>query len=252
MAEPPVARMERTGRREAPHVCAMREHRPRITLRSMRATGLLLLAACDPASANTIEGLGGLAGGLLHPLLTPTHALALVGLGLLIGQQPSGQRALPQMLFAAALAAGLIALALAVGETEASAALLAGGALCGVLVAAALRLPLLLLGPLAAAIGASIGLEFTPGGDLAARSRAHADRHRARRHHRARFGGRRRRPHGARLAADRRAGAWLVDGSERAAGARGAVRAIDRASARYSAATRLACSFAARSMAAAR
>ena len=161
-AEPPVARMELTGRSEATAVSAMRGHRPRIALRSMRATGPLLLAACDPAWANTIEGLGGFAGGLLHPLLTPTHALALFGLGLLIGQQPSGQRALPQLLFAVALSAGLIALALAVGETPASAVLLAGGAISGVLVAAAWRLPLLLLGPLAAAIGASIGLDSPP------------------------------------------------------------------------------------------
>jgi len=122
-----------------------------------------LLAACDQASAQApIEGLGGLAGGLLHPVLAPTHALALLGLGLLIGQQPRGQRALPQMLFAAGLAAGLIALALAVGETPASPVLLGGAAISGVLVAAALRLPLLMLGPLAAAIGASIGLDSPP------------------------------------------------------------------------------------------
>ncbi len=103
-----------------------------------------------------------LLGGLLHPLLTPSHALALLGLGLLIGQQLPGKRALPQLLFAAALAAGLIALALAVGETQASLVMLVGGALCGVLVAAALRLPLLVLGPLAAAMGASIGLDSPP------------------------------------------------------------------------------------------
>jgi urease accessory protein len=142
----------------------MRERRPRIALRSMRATGpLLFLAACDPASAQApIEGLGGFFSGLMHPVLTPTHGLALLGLGLLIGQQPAGTRVLPQMLFAAALAAGLIALALAVGETQASLVLLSVGALCGVLVAAALRLPLLLLAPLAAMIGASIGLDSPP------------------------------------------------------------------------------------------
>jgi urease accessory protein len=128
----------------------------------MRATGPVLLAACYPASANTIEGLGGLAGGLLHPVLTPTHALALLGLALLIGQQPRGQRALPQLLFALALAAGLLALALAVGETPAGTVLLGGAAISGVLVATALRLSLLLLGPLAAAIGASIGLDSPP------------------------------------------------------------------------------------------
>lgn len=142
----------------------MREHRSRVALRSMRATGPLfvLLAACDPASAHTIEGLGGFYGGFLHPVLTPTHGLALLGLGLLIGQQPADKRLLPQMLFALALAAALLALALAVGETQAGAVLLVGVALSGALVAAAFRLPIYVLGPLAAAIGAAIGLDSPP------------------------------------------------------------------------------------------
>jgi hypothetical protein len=142
----------------------MREHRSRITLLSMRATGLIfaVIAGCDPASAHTIEGLGGFYGGFLHPVLTPTHGLALLGLGLLIGQQPADQRWLPQMLFALALAAALVALACAIGETPAGAVLLVGVALSGALVAAAFRLPILVLGPLAAVIGAAIGLDSPP------------------------------------------------------------------------------------------
>ena len=65
-------------------------------------------------------------------------------------------------LFAVALAAGLVALALAVGETPADDVLLGAVAITGVLVAAALRLPLLLAGPLAALMGASIGLDSPP------------------------------------------------------------------------------------------
>jgi urease accessory protein len=109
-----------------------------------------------------IAGLGGFFAGLLHPVLTPTHGLALFGLGLLIGRQPAGERLLPQVLFGAALAAGLLALALAVGETPADSVLLGGVAISGVLVAAAFRLPLLVLGPLAAAMGAAIGLDSPP------------------------------------------------------------------------------------------
>ncbi len=120
------------------------------------------LACCDPASAQTIEWLGGFYGGLLHPVRTPTHGLALLGLGLLIGQQRADQRRLPQLLFVLALAGGLAALALAVGETPAGDVLLLGGALCGVLVAAAFRLPLLVLGPFALVIGAAIGLDSPP------------------------------------------------------------------------------------------
>jgi urease accessory protein len=131
----------------------------------MRASGFLFLnlVTCQPASAQALtKGLGRFYGGLLHPVLTPTHALALLGLGLLIGQQPAEKRLLPLMLFALALAAGLIALALAVGETAAGAVLLAGIAASGALVAAAFRLPLLILGPLAAAMGAAIGLDSPP------------------------------------------------------------------------------------------
>jgi urease accessory protein len=100
--------------------------------------------------------------GLLHPVLTPSHALALVGLGLLIGQQPADKRLLPQMVFTLALAGALLALAFAVGETPAGAALLVGVAISGALVAAAIRPPLMVLGPLAAAIGAAIGLDSPP------------------------------------------------------------------------------------------
>lgn len=106
--------------------------------------------------------LGGFFAGLFHPALTPTHALALVGLGLLIGQQPAGKRWGPVALFAVALAIGLVALALAVGETPADDVLLGAVAITGVLVAAALRLPLPLLGPLAAVMGVAIGLDSPP------------------------------------------------------------------------------------------
>lgn len=106
--------------------------------------------------------LGALYGGLLHPLLTPTHALGLVALGLLIGQQPAGKRRVPLLLFALALAGGLIALALAVGETPAATVLLAAVAVSGLLVAVSISLPLLLLGLLAFMVGAAIGLDSPP------------------------------------------------------------------------------------------
>jgi urease accessory protein len=122
-----------------------------------------LLAQCHPASAHApIAGVGGFYGGLLHPVLTPTHGLALLGLGLLIGQQPAGNRLVPLLLFALGLGGGLLALAFAVGETQAGAVLLAGVALSGALVAASFRLPVWVLGPLAATMGAAIGLDSPP------------------------------------------------------------------------------------------
>jgi urease accessory protein len=100
--------------------------------------------------------------GLLHPVLTPSHALALFGLGLLIGQHPAERRLLPQTVFALALAAALLALAFAVGETPAGIVLLVGGAISGALVAAGFRLPALVLGALAGLMGAAIGLDSPP------------------------------------------------------------------------------------------
>jgi urease accessory protein len=136
----------------------------RIAQCSMRAAGFVFAVTglCDPACAHAIEGLGGFYAGLLHPVLTPTHGLALLALGLLIGQQPVEKRLLPQMLFALALAAALLALAFAVGETQAGAVLLAAVAITGALVAAAFRLPIVVLGPLAAVAGAAIGLDSPP------------------------------------------------------------------------------------------
>ena len=69
--------------------------------------------------------MSGFTGGLLHPLIVPAHALALLAIGLLIGQQNRGGRLIPFMLFGAGLAAGLAAIALAVRQTFALSILLA-------------------------------------------------------------------------------------------------------------------------------
>ncbi len=53
----------------------------------------LAVLAVQPAMAHPPPlGIGGFFGGLLHPLFVPAHALALVGLGLLIAQQGSWTR----------------------------------------------------------------------------------------------------------------------------------------------------------------
>jgi hydrogenase/urease accessory protein HupE len=98
--------------------------------------------------------------GLLHPLVIPAHLLALLALGLLIGQQ----RAMlpPSMAFATALAAGLTAIALAIGETAALDVLLAATALAGILLALAKPLPTFLSTALAAVTGIALGLDSPP------------------------------------------------------------------------------------------
>lgn len=106
--------------------------------------------------------MSGLVGGLLHPLIVPAHALALLALGLLIGQQNAGARLVPSMSFGAGLAAGLAAIALAVRQTSASDVLLATTGLSAGLVALAHPLPVPLCAALAAIAGIALGLDSPP------------------------------------------------------------------------------------------
>jgi urease accessory protein len=106
--------------------------------------------------------MSGLVGGLLHPLALPAHALALLALGLLIGRQRAGQRLPLFAAFVAALAAGLTALAFALGQTPAADVLLAVAGLTGLLVALARPLPVAAGALLAAVAGAALGLDSPP------------------------------------------------------------------------------------------
>jgi len=126
------------------------------------AAALACLTIAHPAQAHdVIAGVGGFYGGLLHPLLVPTHLLALVGLGLFIGQQPQHRIALA-VFFVIGLAAGLLAIALAVGETPASDVLLIATGIAGVLVVVATPPPRIISSLLLAASGASLGLDSAP------------------------------------------------------------------------------------------
>jgi urease accessory protein len=106
--------------------------------------------------------MSGLASGLLHPLLLPAHALALLSYGLLIAVQPAEPRALLAAAFVAGLATGLVAIALAVGQTPAVNILLAATGLAGLLVALGWSIPVLTCAPLAAVAGMALGLDSPP------------------------------------------------------------------------------------------
>jgi urease accessory protein len=97
--------------------------------------------------------------GLLNPLTTPAHGLTLLALALLLARQP--QRVVVFLIFALALAAGFVAIALAVETTPARTMLLAVAAALGVMVAAAWT-PKLLAWPLAAIAGAALALDSPP------------------------------------------------------------------------------------------
>jgi hydrogenase/urease accessory protein HupE len=122
---------------------------------------LVALVAPSPAFAHMpIEGVGGFPGGLLHPILVIPHAMSLVALGLMIGG--GRDRVSPALAFAAALAGGLVAIALAVGETVAGEVLLASTVLVGVLLAAAWVPPRPIVWLLAALTGAALALDSPP------------------------------------------------------------------------------------------
>ncbi len=104
------------------------------------------------------------AGGLLNPLTVPAHILALLGLGLLIGRQGAGWRLIALAAFALALAAGLAAIALALGQTPAVDVLLVATVVSGLMLALALALPNVVCAVIAVVIGAALGLELPAAG----------------------------------------------------------------------------------------
>lgn len=107
-------------------------------------------------------GAGGFVAGLLNPLLAPAHMVALIGLGLLGGQNAMSARAANIAAFALGLAGGLGAIAWGVGETSANDVLLVAAALCGLLAAAGFPVPAWLAAPLALAVGVAFGLDSPP------------------------------------------------------------------------------------------
>jgi urease accessory protein len=119
------------------------------------------LLPAAPAFAHVpIEGVGGFVGGLLHPVLVPTHALGLLVLGLFIVAQH--ERRVVLLMFAVALMAGLYGITFGIGETPAAVVLLANTFLLGVLVAVAGEPPRLVSGLLAAISGGALALDSPP------------------------------------------------------------------------------------------
>src|SRR5215469_10488501 len=101
----------------------------------------------------------GIIGGLLHPLSTPAHAVALIGLGLVAGRNFLAAGAAITGAFALGLAAGLGAIAWGIGETPAADVLLVGAVLCGLIAASGITLPVWLVAPVALTSGIALGLD---------------------------------------------------------------------------------------------
>lgn len=124
------------------------------------SASVAFVATAAPASAHPAFGVTGFTGGLLHPLLVPAHLMAAVGLALLIGQQRRDHGAV--IAYAAAIVAGLGAIALAYVPTRAEQGVLAAAASAGLLVALGRPLPRSAGVLLAAAGGLALALDSPP------------------------------------------------------------------------------------------
>jgi urease accessory protein len=124
------------------------------------AFALMLLA--EPALAHpAAPGVSGVFGGALHPLLVTAHSLAILGLGLLIGQQAEWARAAP-FTYIVALVAGLLILTLGVAVPFAGIPVLLCALVAGGLVALGRPLPEALGCGLAGIAGLAIAFDSPP------------------------------------------------------------------------------------------
>lgn len=131
---------------------------------NMPGSRFLALAVLLPIHAATahasFDGAGTFYGGVLHPLLVPAHALAILGTGLLVGQQASRWRWRAPASYVAGLGAGF---AVPFAPTWALEILLAATAASGALVALARPLPQLVGCLLAFTTGFTVALDSAPG-----------------------------------------------------------------------------------------
>jgi urease accessory protein len=129
------------------------------TLAAAVASTVLVVMA-TPAAAHAVLGVTGFVGGLLHPLLMPSHLMAALALGLLIGQQGWGSGV--PLMYAIAVCAGLGVIALGTVPRFAEETVLAAGGAVGLLVALAWRVLWVVGAGLAAVAGFALALDSPP------------------------------------------------------------------------------------------
>jgi len=129
------------------------------------ALALPVLLPIEEACAHpAFAGATGFYGGLLHPLFVPTHAIAVLSLGLLIGQQLPHGRWPVALAYAAGLGIGFAAMISAFAPRFSAEALLATTVIVGALVALARAVPWPTICVLALAAGIALALDSSPGG----------------------------------------------------------------------------------------
>ncbi len=123
----------------------------------------VLAVSAGPALAHPPPlGIPGFFGGVLHPLFVPAHLMAIVALGLLIGQQAGRWGRVVPAEFVAALIAGLVALTFGIAPRDADVVALTLAAACGLMSAFGRSLPQLVGYVLAALIGFAVALDSPP------------------------------------------------------------------------------------------
>ena len=128
---------------------------------ALLAAGALALSAQSALAHPPPLGIGGFPGGLIHPLFVPAHAMALVALGLLIGQQAAWTR-LVAASFVMGMAAGLGVMTLGVVPAWMNEFVLGGALIAGLLAALARAVPEALGCILAVLLGFCIALDSPP------------------------------------------------------------------------------------------
>jgi hydrogenase/urease accessory protein HupE len=124
----------------------------------------VLLPIEDACAHPALQGATGFYGGLLHPLFVPTHAIAVLSLGLLIGQQMPHWRWPLGLAYAAGLGIGFAAMISAFAPRFSTEVLVAATAIVGALIALARPLPRLIICILAIAVGLALARDSSPGG----------------------------------------------------------------------------------------
>lgn len=130
------------------------------------AIALTLIACLAPSGADAhgnLAGLGGFYGGLLHPLVVPAEAFAVVATGLALGSAGRNACRIGLPLFVSAVAAGLVsAVLLAPTIALTTELVLAAALLAGIAVAAFARVPGAIALAAAAFAGLAVGLDAAP------------------------------------------------------------------------------------------
>jgi hydrogenase/urease accessory protein HupE len=120
-----------------------------------------LLLAPQARAHSPIEGIGDFYNGALHPFVSPAHLIALLALGLWLGQQGLMRAKRPLLAFVFALVLGLYLHRIA-GDPDTDRGLLVLTAATGLAVAAARAAPAAVAMVLGAAVGLAVGLASGP------------------------------------------------------------------------------------------